>query len=83
MMGVRRQLAAVIVTLPLLAGCSGDPSATAGRRTAVGATLGAIAGGAAGAVIDKNDVRGPLIGAAIGAALGSKPNQTIDVLCLA
>ena len=78
MMGVRRQLAAVIVTLPVLAGCSGDPSSTAGRRTAVGATLGAIAGGAAGAVIEKNDLRGPLIGAAIGAALGGGIGYALD-----
>lgn len=78
MMGLRRQLAAVIATVAVLAGCSSDPSATAGRRTAIGATLGAIAGGAAGAVIDKNDVRGPLIGAAIGAALGGGIGYALD-----
>ena len=78
MMGVSRELAAAIVPLLLLAGCSGDPASAAGPRTAVGATLGAIAGGAAGAAIDKNDVRGPLIGAAIGAALGGGIGYALD-----
>ena len=78
MMGVSRELAAAIVTLLLLAGCSGDQPTAAGRRTAVGATLGAIAGGAAGAVIDKNDVRGPLIGAVIGAVLGGGIGYALD-----
>ena len=77
-MVLRRRLGTTIITMLVVAGCSGDPSSTAGRRTAVGATLGAIAGGAAGAAIDKNDVRGPLIGAAIGAALGGGIGYALD-----
>ena len=39
MMAAGRRLAAVVVALPLLAGCTGDQPASAGRRTTVGATL--------------------------------------------
>ena len=66
---LRRRLAATIITMLTVAGCSGHRSTAAGRRTAVGATLGAIAGGVAGAAIDKSDVHGPLIEVAIGAAI--------------
>src|SRR5262245_33791542 len=69
MMLLRRRLAATIITMLTVAGCMGDRSPATGRRTAVGATLGAIAGGVAGAAIDKSDVHGPLIEVAIGAAI--------------
>jgi outer membrane protein OmpA-like peptidoglycan-associated protein len=78
MMAMSRLLAATIITMLTVAGCSGDQPTAAGRRTAVDATLGAIAGGAAGAAIDKNDVRGPLIGAAIGAAVGGGIGYALD-----
>ena len=75
---LRRRLAETIIIMLTVAGCSGDQPPAAGRRTAVGTTLGAIAGGAAGAVIDKNDLRGPLIGAAIGAAVGGGIGYALD-----
>jgi outer membrane protein OmpA-like peptidoglycan-associated protein len=59
-------LAAALVT----AGCTDGQQQTTGRRTVVGTALGALAGGAAGAAIDKNDARGPLIGAALGGGIG-------------
>jgi outer membrane protein OmpA-like peptidoglycan-associated protein len=61
--------AVLLVALVATAACS-DGQQTAGYRTAAGATIGAIAGGSAGAAIDRNDARGPLIGAALGGGIG-------------
>jgi outer membrane protein OmpA-like peptidoglycan-associated protein len=62
----------------VVAGCTDGQQTAPGRRTGVGAAIGAIVGGAAGAVIDRNDVRGPLIGAALGAALGGGIGYALD-----
>lgn len=68
----------LVLTLLWMAGCADSPSTASGRSTTVGTAIGAIAGGAAGAVLDKNDVRGPLIGAVLGAALGGGIGYALD-----
>ncbi len=62
-------------SLNLLFGCTPDLS----QKTKEGATVGAVAGGVIGVLIDKNNRwRGAVLGAAIGAVVGGTASYIMD-----
>lgn len=79
-MFISLRLTAIAATVTLLAACatnnpyqgSGEPASGSGNRTAMYGGIGALAGAAAGALIDHdNRGKGALIGAAVGGAAGA------------
>ncbi len=76
---MRAAVSAVAVAF-LLAACAPGPEGRPqpGQRTATGAAVGAVLGGVAGAILDKNDVRGVAVGAAVGAVVGGGIGYLMD-----
>ncbi|MDM7202786.1 MAG: glycine zipper 2TM domain-containing protein [Thermodesulfobacteriaceae bacterium] len=74
----RRLLALVLVfffSLSLFYGCTPDVS----QKTKEGATVGAVAGGVLGVLLDKNNRwRGAVLGAAIGAVIGGTASNIME-----
>jgi hypothetical protein len=70
-----RRLLGTVLTLSILAACSGQPIVTT-PRTYQGAGAGAVVGAGAGALIDKNNRwRGAALGAALGGVLGGSVTE--------
>ncbi|MFN3406612.1 MAG: glycine zipper 2TM domain-containing protein [Caldimicrobium sp.] len=70
-------LVVFIFTIGLMAGCSQDLNLS--QKTKEGATVGAVAGGVLGVLLDKNNRwRGAVLGAAIGAVIGGTASYIMD-----
>ena len=75
-----RKIVPLATAALLLAGCAANPDGTSSpNRTAIGAGVGAVAGGLLGNRIDQGDrVVGTAVGAAVGAAAGAGIGRMFD-----